>query len=288
MRSVSSLEPDVVDDRYVDRVVAAAGSSFFWAMRLLPPPRRRIVFAIYAFCREVDDIADDDRPRAQKLQDLQFWRAEIARLYAGEPTRPITRVLAGGTGRYGLDRNDFEAIIDGMAMDAEGPVVAPSRAELDLYCDRVASAVGRLCVPVFGEPGARGRAVADPLGRALQLTNILRDLDEDAALGRLYLPREALEEAGIPLDPTRAIAHPALPTVCADLAAEAAGCYDAAAAAIRACDGRRIRPARMMMAVYRCTFDRLAARGWAAPRRAVRPSKGLKLWIALRSAFGEV
>jgi phytoene/squalene synthetase len=195
-------------------------------------------------------------------------------------------VLACGIHRYGLERADFEAIVDGMATDAEGPVVAPSQDELDRYCDRVASAVGRLCVPVFGEPGPRGRAVADPLGRALQLTNILRDVDEDAALGRLYLPREALTAAGVPLAPAAALAHPRLSDVCAGLAAEAHRAYDDAAAAIRACDARRIRPARMMMAVYRCTFDRLEARGWQAPRRAVGPSKARKLWIACRSAFG--
>ena len=184
MTSATSLETTAtVDGLHVERLVASAGSSFFWAMRLLPPPRRRIVFAVYAFCREVDDIADGTRPTADKLRALDAWRDEIGRLYAGRPTRPTTRVLAGGIHRYGLDRRDFEAMIDGMASDAAGPMVAPTQAELDLYCDRVASAVGRLCVPVFGEPGAKGRAVADPLGRALQLTNILRDVDEDAASG---------------------------------------------------------------------------------------------------------
>jgi phytoene synthase len=288
MTLASSLEPTALDRLHVERAVAAAGTSFFWAMRLLPPPRRRVVFAIYAFCREVDDIADDVGTAEAKQAALTDWRREIRDLYAGRPTRAITRVLATGIDRYGLERADFEAIIDGMAMDAAGPVVAPSRAELDLYCDRVASAVGRLCVPVFGEPGPRGRAVADPLGRALQLTNILRDVDEDARLGRLYLPRESLLAEGVPLEPLAALAHPGLAAVCSGLADEAALAYDAAASAIRACDARRIRPARMMMAVYRCTFDRLRARGWQAPRHPVRPSKRLRLWIALRSAFGKV
>ncbi|MFW5832692.1 MAG: presqualene diphosphate synthase HpnD [Pseudomonadota bacterium] len=288
MTLASSLEPTALDRLHVERAVAAAGSSFFWAMRLLPRPRRRIVFAIYAFCREVDDVADDAGSPEHKQAELQGWREEISALYAGRPNRPITRVLAGGVDRYGLERADFEAIVDGMEMDATGPIVAPSRADLDLYCDRVASAVGRLCVPVFGEPGARGRAVADPLGRALQLTNILRDVDEDARLGRLYLPRELLRAEGVPLEPSAALDHPRLAVVCTTLADDAVRAYDEAAEAISACDARRIRPARMMMAVYRCTFDRLRARGWAAPRVPVRTSKRLRLWIALRSAFGDV
>jgi presqualene diphosphate synthase len=284
--SSSPMPTPTVDGLHVARVVGGAGSSFFWAMRLLPPPRRRIVFAVYAFCREVDDIADGDAPAARKLRALDEWRQEIERLYAGRPTRPTTRVLADGIHRYGLDRADFEAMIDGMASDAAGPIVAPSAAELDLYCDRVASAVGRLCVPVFGEPGAKGRAVADPLGRALQLTNILRDIDEDAALGRLYVPRERLVAAGVPLEPVVAVRAPGLADACQAVSNDARAAFDAAAAALEHCDGQKMRPARMMMAVYRCVFERLVARGWAAPRRPVGPGKIHKLWIAARSALG--
>ncbi|MEO1090695.1 MAG: presqualene diphosphate synthase HpnD [Pseudomonadota bacterium] len=273
------------DAREVDATVASSGSSFFWAMRFLPPPRRRVVFAIYAFCREVDDIADGDLSAAAKIEALAAWRDEIAALYQGRPSRAVTRVLAVGVERYDLHRADFEAMIAGMAMDANGPIVAPGRADLDLYCDRVASAVGRLCVPVFGVPGPPGRAVADPLGRALQLTNILRDVDEDAGQGRLYLPREALAATGVPLDPAAAVEHPELGRVCSELATDARRFFTDAERAIAACDRRRIRPARMMMAVYRCSFDRLCQRGWASPRRPVGPGKLHKLWIALTSGL---
>ena len=156
---------------------------------------------IYAFCREVDDIADGDAPGcsspAEKLAALDRWRAEIDAVYAGRPTQPLGRALIGPVGDFALPREDFVAVIDGCAMDAELRMRRPSLAVLDLYCDRVACAVGRLSVRIFGEfrtPWPGGGAA---LGRALQLTNILRDLREDAGLGRLYLPDELLTKHGI-------------------------------------------------------------------------------------------
>ena len=165
-------------------------------MRILPRPRREAIFEIYGFCRIVDDIADRDGPRTERLKELQGWRAEIDALYRGTPSSRL-HGLATAAGSFGLDRNDLLAIIDGMEMDVIEDIRAPDFELLDLYCDRVASAVGRLCVKVFGMGLEEGKELAHHLGRALQLTNILRDLDEDAAIGRLYLPREALQDAGI-------------------------------------------------------------------------------------------
>ena len=202
--------------------VEAAGTSFYWAMRLLPLDRRNGMYAVYAWCREVDDIADSDRPIEFKLAALCAWRDEIEALYDGCPRQLVTRALHEPVLRYELRRQDFVAVIDGMEMDAREDIRAPDLATLDLYCSRVASAVGHLSVHVFGDASPAAHRVANSLGRALQLTNILRDLAEDAERGRLYLPREILDRHGIRgSEPTVVLRHPALPAACRELAAKA-------------------------------------------------------------------
>src|SRR5580698_6579479 len=195
----------------------ASGSSFYAAMRILPREQREAMFQIYSFCRQVDDIADSDGPRPERLAAIQQWRDDIDALYQGHPPARLQDYVAS-VRRFGLKREDFIAIIDGMEMDIPQDIRAPDPATLDLYCDRVASAVGRLSVRVFGLPHEDGIALAHHLGRALQLTNILRDIDEDAGIGRLYLPAEGLRQAGIvSTDPLVVAADPALPKVCAPL-----------------------------------------------------------------------
>src|SRR5438309_2407550 len=199
----------------------ASGSSFYAAVRILPRDQREAMFQIYSFCRQVDDIADSDGPRPERLAALQQWRDDIDALYQGNPP-PRVRGYVASVKKFGLKREDFLAIIDGMEMDVPQDIRAPDFATLDLYCDRVASAVGRLSVRVFGLPEQDGILLAHHLGRALQLTNILRDIDEDATLGRLYLPREALLHAGITSDdPQKVTAERALPKVCLPLAERA-------------------------------------------------------------------
>jgi presqualene diphosphate synthase len=263
----------------------SSGSSFYAAMRVLPAPQRDAMYEIYAFCRAVDDIADGSAPRPEREAGLERWRADIARLYAGEV--PAGReALAGVIRRFGLAREDFLAIIDGMAMDVAQDIRAPDFAALDLYCDRVASAVGRLSVRVFGLGEAEGRDLAHELGRALQLTNILRDLDEDAAVGRLYLPREALDEAGIAArDPAAVLAHPALDRACAVVAARARGHFAAAAAIMARGPRRATRAPRLMAKVYRHILDRMTRQGWRAPRRRVKVAKARLLWILLTDSL---
>src|SRR5436309_8397409 len=199
----------------------ASGSSFYAAMRILPRAQREAMFQIYSFCRQVDDIADSEAPRPERLAALQQWRDDIDALYRGRPPARL-RDYVPSVQKFDLKREDFLAIVDGMEMDVPADIRAPALATLDLYCDRVASAVGRLSVRVFGLPPDDGILLAHHLGRALQLTNILRDVDEDAAIGRLYLPREALLHAGITSsDPLRVMSDPALPKVCTPLAARA-------------------------------------------------------------------
>jgi phytoene synthase len=269
------------------RRVTQSKTSFFAAMRLLPPARRRAMYAVYAFCRDVDDIADEPAPLETKRRELDLWRRDIAQIYSGGlPFKPLARALIGPVREFRLQQRDFNAVIDGMQMDAEREIRAPGLEELDLYCARVASAVGKLSVRIFGPLEPQSDEVAEHLGRALQLTNILRDIDEDAERGRLYLPRELLWKHHITSeDPAEVLAHPALPAVCAEVAQMARAQYAAAYQAIRACRRRTMRPALMMGGVYRVILDRLVRRGWAHPREKVKLSKPLKLWIALRSGF---
>jgi squalene synthase HpnD len=264
--------------------VQAAGTSFYWAMRILPAARRDAMFAIYAFCREVDDIADSDAPAAEKRAGLARWRDEIDAIYAGRPPKHlIGQALVAPVADYRLRRSDFLAVIDGMEMDAVADIRAPSLAELDLYCARVASAVGHLSVRAFGDDSPAADRVAAALGRALQLTNILRDLAEDAARGRLYLPRELLAAHGIAgSDPAAVLRDKALPLVCRDLARIAEAHYRAADKALAECAHRAMRPAAIMKAIYRATFDRLVAADWRSVEREVRTPTVVKLWLALR------
>jgi phytoene synthase len=170
-----------------------------------------------------------------------------------------------------------------MEMDAAQDIRAPDLATLDLYCARVASAVGHLSVHVFGDPSAAAHAVADSLGRALQLTNILRDLDEDARRGRLYLPREILDRHGIrDAEPLAVLRHPALPAACRDLAAIAEAHFADADQAMARCSRRAMRPAALMAAFYRAMLDALLRSGWRDPSARIGLSKPRKLWLVLR------
>jgi squalene synthase HpnD len=266
----------------VEAIVRAAGTSFYQGMRVLPPERRHAMYAIYAFCRIVDDIADEEGTLPEKRRQLEKWRNKIADLYRGAADGPVTRVLVPAVRRFALRPEDFLAVIDGMQMDAETAIVAPDYATLELYCDRVAAAVGRLSVRAFGDPSPAADRVALALGRALQLTNILRDLQEDAERGRLYLPREYLDEAGIPHDPMAALAHPGLPKACARLASVAQDYFRAAAMEMKQCDKRAMKPARLMGATYAALLTRLQQTGWAHPGQRVSLPKWRKLWIMFR------
>jgi phytoene synthase len=263
----------------------ASGSSFYAAMRILPKPQREAMFAIYSFCRQVDDIADSPGPRAERRAALASWRDGIDALYRRQPNA-LTRDLVQPTRDFGLAKEDFLAVIDGMEMDVLDDIRAPSWSELDLYCDRVASAVGRLSVRIFGLDLKPGRDLAHHLGRALQLTNILRDLDEDAAVGRLYLPREALREAGIDTtDPAVALSSPALGRACDAIVAAARQHFDRAHAMMAASPRRAVRAPRIMGEVYRLILERMAERGFAPPRAPIRLARARLAFILMRYAF---
>jgi squalene synthase HpnD len=261
------------------------GSSFYLAMRILGRAQRDAMFAIYSFCRDVDDIADGGAPRPERLAQLREWRDDIDALYRGE-TRPRTVHLATPVGQFGLAREDFHAMLDGMEMDARSDIRAPDVAGLALYCDRVACSVGRLSVRIFGMDPEPGRQLAHHLGQALQHVNILRDIDEDAEMGRLYLPREALALAGIAsTDPAAVMQEPRIGIACNFVCDIADRHFAAADRILDEAPRRTVRAPRIMREVYGQKLADLRARGWAAPRHPTRSSKPKLIWTALRHAF---
>jgi phytoene synthase len=254
-------------------------------MRIMPRAQREAMYEIYSFCRRVDDIADAPGPRDQRLEQLKLWRADIDALYHGSAVSRA-RSLGPPIKAFGLRREDFQAVIDGMEMDVVADIRAPDWAKLDAYCDRVASAVGRLSVRIFGMDEKAGIALAYHLGRALQLTNILRDIDEDAAIGRLYLPREALQQANIAsTDPKQVMAHPRLGQACEPVVARAREHFAEADRIMKKCRRRSVRAPRIMGAAYRAILEKLVSRGFDAPRAPVKVSKPRLILTILRYAF---
>ena len=282
----TELSPDALAALIEDKV-RQSGSSFYWGMRILEKKRRQAMYAVYAFCREVDDIADEDNMLPlERLRRLDVWRDEVSRIFSGEANHPIARALMEPARHYALRAEDLIAVIDGVAMDAELTVTRPDLATLDLYCDRVACAVGRLSVRVFGPFTPRCDDVAASLGRALQLTNILRDVEEDAGMGRLYLPDELLSAYGIKgEDPAFVLAHPALPLVRRDLAVMARRYFSDADTAMAACPKATMKPSRLMRATYGAILDKLEAGDWQMGIGRVRLPASLKLWYAVRHAI---
>jgi presqualene diphosphate synthase len=261
----------------------ASRSSFYTGMRILPRAQREAMFEIYSFCRAVDDIADDPGPRDGRRAQLARWRSDLDALYGGAPPSELAG-LASAVRNFDLQREDFLAIIDGMEMDVVADIRAPDQATLDLYCDRVACAVGRLSVRVFGMQRDAGLALAHHLGLALQLTNILRDLDEDASLGRLYLPREALQGAGITTtDPREVLAHPAVGKVCAFIVGLAQDHFRQARAIMANSPRRVVRAPRIMGEAYNVILEALIGRGFAPPRAKIRLPRAKLLFIVLRN-----
>ena len=267
--------------------VAASRSSFHAGMAILPKSRREAMYALYAFCREVDDIADDGATFELRTHGLQEWREKITSLFRGHPSNTITSALNPAIRRFNLKEDDFQSIIDGMAMDAGTPICAPDYKTLDLYCDRVASAVGRISVRIFGDASSNAMSVAYHLGRALQLTNILRDLHEDALRGRLYLPEELLSEHQITSrEPLEVLKDKNLPLVCRALGAEAKKHFQGAQSFINLCDASALRPAKIMKGYYSAILERLLINDWRDLSFRVRLPKWKKILLVLKHLVG--
>jgi len=279
----TTAPPSQADLQTVRTIVARSGSSFLWAMRLMPKERREAMYALYALARELDDIADEPGEKEEKLKKLAAWREEIEALYSGTPSRPITRALLPATKTFQLEKTEFLELIAGMETDVNGPLVAPSAEELETYCRRVAGTIGLLSLAIFGRHDEASKRFSLALSEALQLTNILRDLAEDAKIGRLYLPNELLAKHGVDAaTPEEALRHPALPEVCRSLAKQAEDKFCEAHSALEEATPAKLRPAIMMMAVYHETLKRLKNRDWKSLSPKVELSRTAKTWIAFR------
>jgi len=276
--------------RVADAITARARTSFATGMRILSKPRRDAMHAIYAFARVIDDIADEDWPLTDKHRLLGEWREEIERLYQGQPVSAIGQALAEPVKRYGLPRGEFLLLIEGMEMDANGPIIAPPMEVLRAYTRRVAGSVGLLSMRVFGAwTGDRSERAALALGDAFQLTNILRDVEEDSAIGRLYLPRYALLAAAVPVDdPVAAGRHPEIWRACTEIGRLARADFIAARRAMVGHSRLALAPALMMTGVYEGYLAQMEARGFRRDGGPIALSKPAKLWRGLICLAGPI
>ncbi|MBF0624655.1 MAG: presqualene diphosphate synthase HpnD [Magnetococcales bacterium] len=281
--------------RYCRDITLGSRSSFGLSLRLLPARRRRGMYAIYAYCRLVDDVVDQGGDAGAARAALVRWRQEIEAAFAGRPDHPVARELAWTRDNFHLVPEPFLDLLDGMAMDLEGRDYE-TLADLEVYCHRVAVAVGRMALGILGpdpriEPPESLRTLerfAHHLGMAFQLTNILRDVKEDGALGRIYLPRLLLREAGVPSRQVLAGEwSPGLGQVLARLGEEAEGHYRAALAAVHGPLRRRVRPALAMAAIYHTYLVKMRQRGFRILDQPIRLGPWSKLGICLGCWLGE-
>jgi len=270
-------------DEYCEQKAAASGSSFYYSFRFLPRGRRQAITALYAFCREVDDAVDECSDAGVARMKLAWWRVEVAALYAGKPTHPVTQALAISLQRFALPQEQLGEIIDGMEMDLEHDRYADFKA-LHLYCYRVASVVGLLAAEIFGYEDRRTQKYAHDLGLAFQLTNIIRDVGEDARRGRIYLPLDELARFGVAEADILAGRHTEAFTQLMDFqVARAQESYDRALAQLPAVDRRSQIAGLIMAAIYRTTLDEIVKDGCRVLTHRVSLPPLRKLWIAAKT-----
>ena len=270
-------------DEYCAQKVAASGSSFATSFRFLSRRRRQAITALYAFCREVDDAVDDCTDAGVARMALAWWRCELAALYDGRPTHPVTRALAESIRHFALPQEQLGEIIDGMEMDLETTRYADFKA-LHLYCYRVASVVGLLAAEIFGYSDRGTLKYAHDLGLAFQLTNIIRDVGEDARRGRIYLPQDELARFGVAeADILLARQTPAFAALMDFQVARAREHYERALAQLPACDRRPQVAGLIMAAIYRTTLEEIAKDGYRVLTHRLSLPPLRKLWIAGRT-----
>ena len=268
---------------YCEQRAAASGSSFYSSFRFLAPRRREAITALYAFCREVDDVVDECSDSTVARNTLAWWRGEIAALYAGNPSHPVTRALADALPHFALPQELLQEIIDGMEMDLDHVRYADFKS-LRLYCYRVASVVGLLAAEIFGYTDRRTLKYAHDLGIALQLTNIIRDVGEDARRGRIYLPQDELAAHGVAEADILAGRHTdAFGRLMQMQIARALAMYDTALAQLPAADRKAQRAGLIMAAIYRATLAEIAADGARVLDHKIALPTWRKLWIAART-----
>jgi phytoene synthase len=275
----------VTPDQYCADKAARSGSSFHYSFRLLDPPRRAAITALYAYCREVDDavdeVADPDIARVK----LAWWRTEVDAVFNGSPQHPVTTALVSVVRRYAITRDQLQTVIDGMQMDLE-TMRYVDFAALELYCHRVAGIVGLMSAEIFGYSDPKTLGYARDLGIAFQLTNIIRDVGEDARRGRIYLPQEDLARFGVAsADVLQARSSSEFAALMAFEVERARSWYDRALAQLPQADRRSQRAGLAMAAIYRTLLDEIARDGYQVLDRRIALTPLRKLWIASRAAW---
>jgi 15-cis-phytoene synthase len=267
-------------DEYCQDKAAASGSSFYYSFRFLPRDKRRAITALYAFCREVDDVVDECSDAGVARTTLNWWRAEVAAIYDGKPQHPVGLALRPLVQQFSLPQEHLQEIIDGMEMDLEQHSY-PDFKSLQLYCYRVASVVGLLAAEIFGYSDRRTLKYAHDLGIAFQLTNIIRDVGEDARRGRIYLPQDELAQFGVsPDDILHARETEAFQKLMRFQIERARRFYRQAFNELPAADRKTQRTGLVMAAIYRATLDAVVASGCHVLRERVSLGRGYKLWLA--------
>ncbi len=270
---------------YCQQKVADSGTSFYYAFLFLPAEKRRAIHALYAFCREVDDVVDECEDPAVAVAKLSWWRQEVALLEHGSPTHPVMIALKEVRQKFDLPLEYFNEIIDGMAMDLEYSRY-PDFKSLSLYCYRVAGVVGLLSAEIFGVTDRKTLRYATELGTALQLTNIIRDVGEDARRGRIYIPVDELQEFNVPAaDIMNARETSEFQALMAFQAERAQGYYRSALDTLPAADCSAQRPGLIMAAVYRTLLDEITKDGFQVLKQKTALPPLRKLWIALKTWF---
>ena len=274
----------------VDYIVKKSGSSFFWSMRLLPKAKREAMYTIYAFCRHIDDIVDGDMPLREKQELLDAWREELDNIYDRKvPATEIGRRIYKNCMRFKLPKEEFLKLIDSISMDIPKPLQAPKMVDFLRYCRGVAGVPGSLSLRIFGcKDENLIEELPTSLGNALQITNILRDVKEDAQANRLYIPKEYLKKAEISSKkPSEVIVNKNLSIAREELAKLAEEDYAKANTIIPFLDKKVARPVRAIAAVYKKYFDIMQNRGWEVISPKPKIGKLNKFSLALRAYFGK-
>ncbi|MDQ2927139.1 MAG: presqualene diphosphate synthase HpnD [Pseudomonadota bacterium] len=270
-------------EQYVQDKAAASGSSFYYAFLFLPPPRRAAITAFYAFCREVDDIADEVSDSGVAATKLAWWRSEVAASFAGHPTHPATRALLPLTAAYGIEAHHLLAVIEGCQMDLDQSRFLDF-AGLARYCDLVAGVVGEVAANIFGRSRESTIDYAHKLGLAMQLTNIIRDVGDDARRGRIYLPLDELKRFEVkPGELLERQYSDRFGALMAFQAERAHRCYDEALAELDEADRTAQKPGLMMANIYRSLLREIEADGFHVLHQRISLTPIRKLWIAMRT-----
>lgn len=271
-----------LDQKKIRDIVKKSGSSFYWGMNILEPMKKRAMFSVYAFCRIVDDIADSEKPNQTKMSELQDWKKKIEHLYNKKPSDFLSRELLFAISKFKLLKVDFLSIIDGMKMDIIEEIRYPSNKTINLYCDRVAGAVGCLSMSIFGYHDKKARKYACSLGKAFQFTNILRDLKEDSLRNRCYIPLEIINKQNlIKLQPIEIIKDPRFKKSCNRMIEITLEHYKEAEKLSMNFNKKDIKAAVLMKEIYFSVFKKISNQKWDINKK-IKLSKMEKIIIIFK------